>query len=72
MHHYQVAFTSGSAVAHSGDEGTRTPDPRLAKAMLSRLSYIPCHSQVGLTRLELVTFPLSEERSNQLSYRPQL
>ena len=24
-----------------GDEGTRTPDPRLAKAMLSQLSYIP-------------------------------
>ena len=25
----------------SGDEGTRTPDPRLAKAVLSQLSYIP-------------------------------
>jgi hypothetical protein len=24
-----------------GDEGTRTPDPRLAKAVLSQLSYIP-------------------------------
>ena len=26
--------------------------------------------QVGLTRLELVTLPLSEARSNHLSYRP--
>ena len=25
----------------SGDEGIRTPDPRLAKAVLSQLSYIP-------------------------------
>ncbi len=25
----------------SGDEGTRTPDPCLAKAVLSQLSYIP-------------------------------
>ena len=24
-----------------GDEGARTPDPRLAKAVLSQLSYIP-------------------------------
>ena len=28
-------------LSHSGDEGTRTPDPRLAKAVLSQLSYIP-------------------------------
>ena len=55
-----------------GDEGTRTPDLLLAKEALSRLSYIPYQivKQVGLTRLELVTFPLSEERSNRLSYRP--
>ena len=54
-----------------GDEETRTPDIRLAKAALSRLSYIPyLLVKVGLTRLELVTFPLSEECSNQLSYRP--
>ncbi len=55
-----------------GDEGTRTPDLLLAKEALSQLSYIPYQivKQVGLTRLELVTFPLSEECSNRLSYRP--
>ena len=55
-----------------GDEGTRTPDLLLAKEALSQLSYIPYQivKQMGLTRLELVTFPLSEERSNRLSYRP--
>lgn len=29
------------SVYGSGDEGARTPDPRLAKAVLSQLSYIP-------------------------------
>jgi hypothetical protein len=51
-----------------GDEGTRTPDLLRAREALSQLSYIPV--KVGLTRLELVTFPLSEGCSNQLSYRP--
>ena len=51
-----------------GDEGTRTPDLCLAKAPLSRLSYIPA---VGLGRLELPTSRLSGVRSNQLSYRPR-
>jgi hypothetical protein len=46
-----------------GDEGTRTPDLCLAKAPLSRLSYVP--SRVGLTRLERVTSRLSGECSNQ-------
>ena len=52
-----------------GDEGTRTPDLRLAKASLSQLSYIPGHTtdQVGLCGLEPQTFPLSEGCSNQLS-----
>ena len=27
--------------ASSGDEGARTPNPRLAKAVLSQLSYVP-------------------------------
>ena len=54
-----------------GDEGTRTPDLLRAREALSHLSYIPYTLiKVGLTRLELVTFPLSEERSNRLSYRP--
>ena len=57
----------------SGDEETRTPDPRLAKAVLSQLSYIPFKiGKVGLVGLEPTTSPLSEERSNRLSYRPSL
>lgn len=51
-----------------GDEEARTPDLRRAKAALSQLSYIP--EKVGLVGLEPTTSPLSEERSNQLSYRP--
>ena len=57
-----------------GDEGTRTPGIRLAKAALSQLSYIPVlcgltlyRVQVGLSGLEPETSPLSEARSNQLS-----
>ena len=53
----------------SGDKGTRTLDPRLAKAVLSQLSYIPI-GKVGLPGLEPGTSPLSEVRSNQLSYKP--
>ncbi len=48
-----------------GDEGTRTPDLRRAKAALSQLSYIP--KIMGLSGLEPETLPLSEARSNQLS-----
>ena len=32
---------SSSEKEKSGDEGARTPDPRLAKPVLSQLSYIP-------------------------------
>ena len=66
-----------------GDEENRTPDPLLARQVLSQLSYTPmvfvaflffpsfCSKKlVGLTRLELVTSRLSGVRSNQLSYRP--
>ena len=54
-----------------GDEETRTLDIRLAKAALSQLSYIPfSFDKVGLVALEPTTSPLSEERSNRLSYRP--
>gem|GEM_PF-2858822 len=28
-------------VSHCGDEGNRTPNPRLAKAVLCQLSYVP-------------------------------
>ena len=57
----------------SGDEGTRTPGLRLAKAALSQLSYIPRVSLVqgvGLRGFEPLTPALSAQCSNQLSYRP--
>ncbi len=57
--------------AAHGDEGTRTPDLRRAKAALSQLSYIPI-TTMGLAGLEPATFPLSEECSNLLSYKPAL
>jgi hypothetical protein len=56
-----------------GGEGTRTPDPLLAKQVLCQLSYTPTSLRarvVGLGRLELPTSRLSGVRSNHLSYRP--
>jgi hypothetical protein len=56
-----------------GADRDRTDDPRLAKPVLSQLSYNPVfetHVSVGLARLELATLPLSGVRSNHLSYRP--
>ena len=61
---------------NGGDNRARTGNPRLAKAVLSQLSYIPktlencLQNLVGLGRLELPTSRLSGVRSNQLSYRP--
>ena len=52
----------------SGDEGIRTPDPLLARQVLSQLSYTPI--SLGLRRLELPTSRLSGVRSNRLSYKP--
>ena len=47
--HMAVKGTSAQARLISGndggDEGTRTPDPLLAKEVLSQLSYIPTQSQ---------------------------
>jgi hypothetical protein len=66
-----------TAVNALGDEGTRTPDLCLAKAPLSRLSYVPWTTEskpqtphallvpVGLIRLERMTSRLSGECSNQ-------
>ena len=54
---------------HGGDEEDRTPDPLLAKQVLSQLSYTP-DKVVGLGRLELPTSRLSGVRSNHLSYKP--
>ena len=34
-------FVVLSPAAESGDEGIRTPDPKLAKLVLSQLSYTP-------------------------------
>ncbi len=51
----------------NGADGHRTHDPRLAKPVLSQLSYSPT---MGLGRVELPTSPLSGVRSSQLSYRP--
>ena len=57
---------------HSGADRDRTDDPRLAKPVLSQLSYNPRNrkNKVGLARLELATSALSGLRSNHLSYRP--
>ena len=58
----------------SGADRDRTDDPRLAKPVLSQLSYSPVDAPrregVGLARLELATSPLSGVRSNHLSYSP--
>jgi hypothetical protein len=64
-----------------GAERVRTDDPRLAKPVLSQLSYSPNNvstvdvtSQkegVGLGGLEPPTLRLSGVRSNHLSYRPK-
>ena len=66
-----MKFSKNNATSenHSrGDEGIRTPDPLLARQVLSQLSYTP--RIVGLRRLELPTSRLSGVRSNRLSYKP--
>ena len=67
---------------YGGDEENRTPDPLLARQVLSQLSYTPilcafqikfCEAKfnlVGLSGLEPPTSRLSGVRSNRLSYRP--
>ena len=60
-----------------GDEENRTPDPLLARQVLSQLSYAPSINKqsikmVGLRGLGPLTSRLSGVRSNQLSYRPIL
>ena len=62
----------------SGDEGIRTPDPLLARQVLSQLSYTPRilytqeKKKMGLSGLEPPTSRLSGVRSNLLSYKPIL
>jgi hypothetical protein len=68
-----VPYRTAWGAASGGAEGVRTPDPRLAKPMLSQLSYSPVCAfgeLVGLDRVELSTSRLSGVRSNHLSYRP--
>ena len=59
---------------YGGAKEDRTPDPLLAKQVLSQLSYNPIYidstEMVGLNGLEPTTSPLSGVRSNHLSYRP--
>ena len=61
-------------IFQSGAKEDRTPDPLLAKQVLSQLSYNPVYitmnKVVGLNGLEPTTSPLSGVRSNHLSYRP--
>ena len=60
--------------SQNGDDEIRTHDPRLARAVLSQLSYVPesLVLKVGPGRLELPTSRLSGVRSSQLSYEPDL
>ena len=62
-------------VGRTGGEGTRTPDPLLAKQVLYQLSYTPeCDRPsiplLGVPGFEPGTSALSELRSSQLSYTP--
>ena len=65
---YSILF-SMILSSFGGGKENRTPDPLLAKQMLSQLSYTP-NCLVGLGRLELPTSRLSGVRSNHLSYKP--
>ena len=63
------------SVDRIGGEGTRTPDPLLAKQVLYQLSYTPeCdrlpRPLLGVPGFEPGTSALSELRSSQLSYTP--
>ena len=72
-------FSGSSPFGLNGDEGNRTPDPLLARQVLSQLSYTPLFRsvqyggfiKVGLSGLEPPTSRLSGVRSNRLSYKPK-
>ena len=59
-----------SSFVYGGDEENRTPDPLLARQVLSQLSYTPIFFLVGTSGLEPPTSRLSGVRSNHLSYAP--
>ena len=67
---FRIAL-SGSPTAKSGEDGTRTRDPLLAKQVLYQLSYFPAlvrQLRVRVPGFEPGTSALSELRSSQLSY----
>jgi hypothetical protein len=59
---FPLTFFAGKI---GGDEGVRTLDPKLAKLVLSQLSYIP--RMVGHPGIEPGTSALSTQRSNLMS-----
>ena len=61
-----------TSMVHGGDEENRTPDPLLARQVLSQLSYTPMvdSHKMGSSGLEPPTSRLSGVRSNRLSYKP--
>ena len=63
---------SDSVEPVSGDKEIRTPDPLLARQVLSQLSYTPMvdSHKMGSSGLEPPTSRLSGVRSNRLSYEP--
>ena len=54
---YQFGIVTVSVAGFGGDEETRTPDPLLAKEVLSQLSYIPVTGSraVRLRRIKRLT-----------------
>ena len=65
---FTMSYNYPKKMFFGGGKENRTPDPLLAKQVLSQLSYTP--KLVGLGRLELPTLRLSGVRSNHLSYKP--
>ena len=75
--HRRFFFSIKAALKLSnGDKEIRTPDPLLARQVLSQLSYTPIAAFspaagiLGLSGLEPPTSRLSGVRSNRLSYKP--
>lgn len=62
MWHARPAMIASGRVCAGGDEGNRTPNPRLAKAVLCQLSYVPMSSGAVPARREAG----AAERSAQL------
>ena len=73
---FRITPIQHTIVDRDGGEGTRTPDPLLAKQVLYQLSYtpgcdrLPNRPLLGVPGFEPGTSALSELRSSQLSYTP--